>query len=275
MAMVQTKIIAVLAAAVCLCSCSTYRYGWEKTEVAGRLTGVTAEQTGTIDSVYHAPNGRTFGPETSVYGVADVILRMRPKMISLTSGVIGRCPGGMRRGYPESDLYDWAADMIGELVEKEIGKKVDMAFMNGGGIRIDMPKGDVKVEDILAMFPFHNSPVYLSMKGSEILGLLNKLASSKFQPLSGVKVVVSDGKVISAEIGGEPLDPERYYGVATIDFLLDGGDGFFLADHAVECISAARDIKDLIIPLMREKYAAGQLIEVTQRNRIIIREDVR
>ena len=31
-------------------------------------------------------------------------------------------------------------------------------------------------------------------------------------------------KLESALVGGKPIDPERVYHVATIDFLLDGGD---------------------------------------------------
>jgi 2',3'-cyclic-nucleotide 2'-phosphodiesterase (5'-nucleotidase family) len=41
-------------------------------------------------------------------------------------------------------------------VERLAGKKVHVGVGNFGGIRIDMPKGDIILDDMLSMFPFKN-----------------------------------------------------------------------------------------------------------------------
>ena len=62
------------------------------------------------------------------------------------------------------------------------------------------------------------------------------ISASTFQIVGGVKVVAKNGKIVSATIGGEPLDDDRLYGVATLNFLLDGGDGYKVARNAEEVI---------------------------------------
>ena len=72
-----------------------------------------------------------------------------------------------RRG-AESELSNFAADIIRERAEKEIGEHIDLAMTNYGGIRTAMPKGDVRVYDIYSIFPFENDIVVCKVKGSKL-----------------------------------------------------------------------------------------------------------
>ena len=166
-----------------------------------------------------------------------------------------------------------AADEIMSLL---MGEKVDVGIGNFGGIRIDMPQGDIILDDMLAMFPFQNQLVYVEHKGKEIRKILEQMAAGRFEVLGGVRVVAEDGKLVSAEIGGEPIDDEKVYGLATISFLLTGGDGLTLADNALSVtVFENEDIIDAVLAHVNAETAAGRPIEYKMDGRVTVKGDRR
>jgi len=282
--MVQAKVTFLLGALLLLAGCApkpdpVYHAGftWEKYRMDGSRTGVTAvvgteveAALGSVaDGVYTAPNGRTFSGG-SIVPAAESLISYQDTLAYLKA-VVGHCPTGMPREDCNSQLYSWTADALACGVETITGKKVDMAVTNRGGIRIDMPKGDVLLDDISSMFPFKNYLCYVSLKGTEVRALLEQFAATSFQALSGVKVVTEDGKLVSVEIGGKPLDDKKTYGVATIDFLLDGGDGISVARNARGLIITEVKVLDWIKNYVGELTAAGKPIECKDSVRVEFR----
>ncbi|MBQ9712274.1 MAG: 5'-nucleotidase C-terminal domain-containing protein, partial [Bacteroidales bacterium] len=137
-------------------------------------------------------------------------------------------------------------------------------------IRVDMPEGDVLKDDIVSMFPFKNNICYLELKGSDIRLILERLAASSWQVVGGGKFVVKDGKLESAEIDGAPLDDNRVYGVATISFLLNGGDDIFMARNASRLEIFDEYILDVMLPYVESLTAQGLPIEYHTDDRITI-----
>jgi 2',3'-cyclic-nucleotide 2'-phosphodiesterase (5'-nucleotidase family) len=157
-------------------------------------------------------------------------------------------------------------------VEKLSGKKVDIGIANFGGIRVDMPQGDIILDDMLSMFPFKNQLVYVEHTGKEIRNILESMAAGRFQVLGGVRVVADGGKLVSAEIGGEPIDDDRIYGLATISFLLAGGDGLTLEQNA-RSVTVYKDV-DVIDAILEHVYAetaAGRPIEYKADGRVVVK----
>ena len=116
------------------------------------------------------------------------------------------------------------------------------------------------LDDMLSMLPFKNQVVYVLHKGSTLKKMLDDMAATKFQVLGGMRVVAQDGKIISAEIGGEPIDDDKLYGVATISFLLEGGDNLRLADDAVELTIFDEYVIDAILYNVKAETAAGRTL---------------
>jgi 2',3'-cyclic-nucleotide 2'-phosphodiesterase (5'-nucleotidase family) len=140
-----------------------------------------------------------------------------------------------------------------------------------GGIRVDMPQGDVILDDIRSMFPFNNKLCYVELPGSALVKLMDDIATYGPQCVSGVKMVIADKKVESLEVGGKPVDPKKKYGVATVDFLLDGGDNISVARGASKLI-----ITDVIIGKAIEQYirnltAEGKAIEYQTDGRVVVK----
>lgn len=99
------------------------------------------------------------------------------------------------------------------------------------------------------------------------------MAADRFQVLGGVRVVADGGKLVSAEIGGEPLDDEKIYGLATITFLLEGGDGLALAENAISVTSFENvDIIDAVLEYVYRETEAGRPIEYKTDGRVVIKD---
>jgi 2',3'-cyclic-nucleotide 2'-phosphodiesterase (5'-nucleotidase family) len=92
------------------------------------------------------------------------------------------------------------------------------------------------------------------------------------QAVSGVQLVVRDHKLESAKVGGEPLDDKKTYGVATINFLLTGGDGLFIAKNALELIDSGVMVKDAVIPYIQRLTRESTAIEGHLDDRVVVYE---
>jgi 2',3'-cyclic-nucleotide 2'-phosphodiesterase (5'-nucleotidase family) len=187
--------------------------------------------------------------------------------------VIGYSTRAMSATYPESALSNWFIDILIRKTEQLSGKKVHIGITNFGGIRVDMPQGDIILDDMLSMFPFKNYLAYVEHTGKQIRTILEGMAADRFQVLGGVKVVADGGKLVSVEIDGEPLDDEKVYGMATISFLLTGGDGLSLEDNALS-VTVYEDVPiiDAVLEHVNAETAAGRPIEYIVDGRVTVKD---
>ena len=269
------KLIVLLTVSlVALLPAGAFGFKWKQIPVDASRTGVTcpsasnvAEAMGGMKGrIYVAPNGRTFKGRTATAKVARLMLDAQPGMAEVKE-VIGVCPTGLERGGDESLLGDWAVDILMEAAEKEFGRKADIGVLNHGGIRIDMPQGEVLMDDLMSMFPFKNYLNMVTMKGTEVKALFNRMGRRP-QVVGGVKLVVKDGEVLELLVGGEPVDDDRVYSVATIDFLLTGGDGIFSGREFEQTYESELKVFDVMLNHVRELTAAGLPIAKERDGRV-------
>lgn len=116
----------------------------------------------------------------------------------------------------------------------------DLAITNGGGIRGNkqyVAGAPFSRRDVLVELPFGNRTVLLEVTGETVLAALEHGLSAlpepggRFAQVSGVAVVADPSRpvgsrVVSAAIGGAPVDPKKTYKLATNDFMARGGDGY-------------------------------------------------
>jgi len=124
---------------------------------------------------------------------------------------------------------------LGNLITDAMRTKVDAeaAFQNPYGIRADLLRGPITRRDIYTALPFDNSIVTMELNGNRILQLLEQSLTLRkgLLQISGLRVKYNPdrpegSRVLSVEIGDDPLEEETYYRVATNDFLAGGGDYF-------------------------------------------------
>ncbi|MGN1210565.1 MAG: 5'-nucleotidase C-terminal domain-containing protein [Candidatus Cryptobacteroides sp.] len=257
---------------------SAQTYSWNEITVNGRITGCVSPSVenyaGTIGRFeggkFITPSGKVYKKCSATYKAAKTVLNAQPTMAPVKK-VIAVSMEGMHVKYPESKLSNWFIDNIMAGVEKAAGKKVHFGVGNFGGIRCDMPKGEVILDDLLSMFPFKNQIVYEELYGRDIRALLETMAAQKrFQVIGGVKVRVKDSKLVGVMIDGEPLDDDKIYGVATISFLLHGGDGLQMAHNAMNLKSYDIDIIDIMLEEVNRAAAAGETLDYELDNRVVI-----
>merc|ERR1712137_1152288 len=128
-------------------------------------------------------------------------------------------------------------NFVADLMRVDYGS--DMALLQGGCIRSNAQYGEgaITFGDIMKMFPFVDSTVMFEIQGKYIWEALESGFSQwpkqegRFPQLSGCKVVVDVSKqpgsrLVSVEIGDQPLDHERMYTVASKPYTMKGGDGY-------------------------------------------------
>lgn len=254
-----------------------FRIEWSRVIMNGSRTGCISPSADDIPQslgkvkgkTYYAPNGKVYRKGTAA-SVASTVLAAQPLMAPVKK-VIGHSPEAMILAEPESALSNMFIDKIMEAVEKKSGRHVSMGIGNFGGIRVDMPEGDILLDDMLSMFPFKNSIVYVALKGKDIRVILEEMAATRIQVLGGVRIEVSDGKLVSVLIDGQPLDDDRIYGVATISFLMDGGDNLHVGRNAVEVLEYKDiDIIDIMLDYVNSETAAGRDIVYRTDGRVRI-----
>ena len=88
--------------------------------------------------------------------------------------------------------------------------------------------------------------------------------------VGGVKMVIEDGKLVSLTVGGEPLDDNKVYVVATNSFLLNGGDGLFLSKDAVSQVIYDDLMFDAMLDSIKKMTKESKPFEYKSDGRIII-----
>lgn len=274
------KLIIVLTAALLTGNAAVWgqEYEWGTTKMDASRTGCVSpskdnvpEAVGTFKGKkYVAPSGAVYGRNSATARTARIILDAQPKMARVKD-VIGYSTEAMTAEYPESALSNWFIDILMSKVETLSGKDVHIGITNYGGIRVDMPQGEIILDDMLSMFPFKNYLVYVEHTGKQIRSLLENMAAGRFQVLGGVRVVADGGKLVSVEIDGEPLDDEKVYGMATISFLLEGGDGLSLSENAVS-MTVYEDVPiiDAVLDHIAAETAAGRPIQYQTDGRVVV-----
>ena len=154
----------------------------------------------------------------------------------------------------ETNLGDLCADAYRYV------SGADIAFVNGGGIRVSIKEGDITLNDILKVHPFGNALCVCEATGQQILDALEFGAKDVpgefggFLQVSGltyeihtsvpssVKLddkglfagVEGEYRVKNVMVGGEPLDMEKIYTLASHNYMLQGqGDGYTIFEDNV------------------------------------------
>ena len=122
-------------------------------------------------------------------------------------------------------FQNWISDATMEILRDLSGQKIDFAIMNKGGIRQDMPKGDVSEGLINSIFPFNNRFMVIDVTGQQLLDALKVMTRRGGDAISKeLKVVYKGNSIVSAKVNGKNVTPKATYTMATIDYLANGGD---------------------------------------------------
>ena len=153
----------------------------------------------------------------------------------------------------ETNLGDLCADAY------RAQSGADIAFVNGGGIRVNINAGKITLNDILKVHPFGNAMCVVEVTGQQILDALEWGSravpgeTGGFLQVSGLSYeihsyiessctsdengmftgVAGERRVQNVLVDGKPIDPEATYTLASHNYmLLNNGDGYTMFDGA-------------------------------------------
>jgi 5'-nucleotidase len=184
----------------------------------------------------------------------------------------------------QTPLGDYAADAL------RAKYRTDFALVNGGGIRDTFPARsytpadtslrrpgtgrvgpyDVTLGDALTVFPFGNSAVTTTITGANLWAALENGVSNvpndgRFPQVSGLKYSFNGSRPVGQRIvsvtkaDGTPIARDgAVYTLATLDFLVNGGDGY--GTLFSPATATVRDLYvDVFVEAIKADAAAGRV----------------
>lgn len=167
----------------------------------------------------------------------QIIDAANAKTSTITDVVIGHNSGAaltrtqvpsIKGAYGESYLGNWSADVLKEKTNADVG------MVNNGGIRIDIPTGDITVGTMWQFMPFDDEIYLVPMDKAQLKAILEDavMDGGKGIQISGIKFSYDPNRPsgnriydITREDGTAISDTETLQ-VAAPDFVSQGGDGF-------------------------------------------------
>ena len=194
---------------------------------------------------------------------------------SIMGPVVGRSARYMTAHRPESELSNLLADIL-VWAAKDYKEAPDFGVYNMGGVRADLPKGEVTYGDVLDIAPFENKIAFTTLSGAEVLTLFSEMASVGGEGVShSVRMTISsDGRLLSATINGQPIDPQRDYRVTTIDYLLGGADKmvtFLKGRNTNSPQDVSNNTRFIIMNYFRELAKQGREVDAQVEGRVTIK----
>ena len=172
--------------------------------------------------------GRSVTPMPEVLAIAERAQDVAARRKAEKLGVYLETPMTLRTR-PESILGNLMTDAVLEASD------ADISIHNvHGGIRAELPEGELTYGSVYRMFPFDNRVTIVEMTGRDVRKIIEQQAHNKNRPagFSGMTVFVTcDANEMSIHMvrpnGSEIFDAELVRVLAN-DFLLLGGDGIFV-----------------------------------------------
>ena len=140
------------------------------------------------------------------------------------------------------DIQQLVADAFLEQGQRFGG--ADISLQNAGGVRIDIPAGDITVGKVYTLLPFKNTLYRLQLTGAQVRAaledgidsVLNGTGSGAYPYTGGLRFSVDMNQPRGNRIGNpevrdaggnwKPLDPAASYRLITNNFTAEGGDKY-------------------------------------------------
>ena len=152
----------------------------------------------------------------------------------------------------ESAAADLIADSMLAATRSRENGGAQLALVNGTGVRVDLPGGDVRYDAAFAMMPFGNNLLVMTLTGAQLKAALEQqyaipiragfTTPAALAPSAGFTYVVDmrkpeGSRVVEMRLDGKRIAPDSRYRVALNNYLASGGD-------SITAFTAGADITD-------------------------------
>jgi len=172
-------------------------------------------------------SGRVVSPTTKVFEIAEHAMQRARDLKSEKLGVYLETPI-TRAAEPNSAIGNLFTEVMLDVVGGDV-----LIHNVVGGIRADLPQGDLIYGSVYEMYPFDNLVVQLDLSGAELRRVLQRQV---FNPdrragIAGIRVFAAcDDDILKLTMtrpDGSSIEDHETLAVMTTDFLAMGGDEIF------------------------------------------------
>jgi 5'-nucleotidase len=256
-----------------------YSYGTAYADVdikVGTRTGNVASSSADVIRTWHnKPDGTpAITPDREVQRIVD---KANEAVAPIKNEVVGHAnvdltrtqvpsapPGGESNlGDVTTDAMNWEAD--------QLEGTVDFAFVNSGGIRADIPAGDITRGEVIEAFPFQNVLATTTLTGAQVKEVLEQGASGQrgMVQVSGLRFTYDPSQPVGSRVTsitvsatGQPIDPGANYRVVTNDFMINGGDSYTTFLQGTNTVTYSDQLlSDVVVGYVRQFSPISQQIE--------------
>lgn len=182
--------------------------------------------------------------------------------------VIGFSNTTMYKKQPESVLGNFMADCIRRMAEIKYQTPVDIGFMNQGGIRSEINKGNITLGNIYELMPFDNLVVIQQVKGDVLEKFIQRIAADGGWPISkNSSFKIQTKKAQSILINGKPLDVNATYTVANTDYIANGGSNAEML-KGIPMQNRGYLLRDALVDYMELLTKQGKPVDGQLENRV-------
>jgi len=210
---------------------------------------------------YRIKNSATADPE-----ISSVMKPFADSVNKRMNGVICQNETKLEHKRRASTLGYFITDAYLYMANQKSAEKVDAAFMNSGGIRMqELPAGAVTEGKIYELMPFDNLMYILKIKGSLLKQYLDTLAASDGIIQSGLTVQVKNRMVQEVMIDGKPLDENADYRIVHSDYVVNTTPLLKKINYTNTVYLLRNAILDYVVYLNGQ----GKKITVSDKDRVI------
>ncbi len=171
----------------------------------------------------------------------DSVLAYNPKLLSKSNSDLNTAIGNL--------MADIVMDQTNPIFKSRTGQEIDFVLLNHGGIRSELPEGNVTARSAYNLMPFENEIVIAEISGKKVQEMLDYLSQAKTaHPVSGIKITANqEYKILDARVNGKKIDENKTYFVATSDYLQQGGDNMSFLQNPVNLYRSDYKLRNEII----------------------------
>ncbi len=243
------------------------------------LGDVLVRQAGTVAVTGGAAGGaytvRVAGLTAVDPDVKTIVDGWNALMAPMLDAKIGYTPTEMNRD--DRYIKDVSiGNLITDAMRSYMGTEI--ALTNCGGIRASIPAGDITMREVYTVLPFGNFVQRFNLTGDQIRQVIeySYVRDNRFQldlQTSGLTYTIftkPGGGLdhVVLKVNGQPIDPNRLYSVAIVDYIGNGGSGYPIPSMASP-LDLSSDVDAIIVGDFIK--AIGNLSYPASEGRIVIK----
>ena len=182
---------------------------------------------------------------------AKPLEEIRNRVVAETAEAIDGERGSCRA--QECSMGNLVADAMLDRVKDQ---GIDVAIANSGGLRASIDAGEVTMGEVLTVLPFQNTLSTFQVSGATLVEALENGVSQheeqagRFPQVAGMSFAFDPkaepgSRISDVMVGGEPIDPEKTYGVVSNNYVRNGGDGYAMFKDADNAYDYGPDLADV------------------------------